>query len=51
MVAGNRVSILMIEDDPEALLLMGFQLSEACGPGLTFALEGAETLKSGLLLA
>lgn len=41
----------MIEDDPEAILLMGIRLKEACGQDMTFMLEGAETLQKGLLLA
>lgn len=44
----QRVNVLMIDDDPEALLLMGLRLNEACGPALRFVLEGAETLQSGL---
>lgn len=51
MTTEMRVNILMIEDDPEAIMLMGIQLSEACGPNMTFALESAETLKKGLLMA
>ncbi|MDD5302825.1 MAG: hybrid sensor histidine kinase/response regulator [Elusimicrobia bacterium] len=45
----QRVNALMIDDDPESLLLMGIRLNEACGPDLRFSLEGAETLKAGLL--
>ena len=45
----QRVNALMIDDDPEAVLLMGMQLNEACGPDLHFVLEGSETLKAGLL--
>ena len=44
----KRVNVLMIEDDPEAILLMGIHLNEACGSALRFVLEGAETLKTGL---
>ena len=44
----KRVNVLMIDDDPEAILLMGIRLNEACGPALRFALEGVDTLKSGL---
>ena len=44
----KRVSVLMIDDDPEAILLMGVRLNEACGPALRFVLEGVETLKNGL---
>lgn len=49
MAALTRVNVLMIDDDPEAVLLMGMRLNEACGPELRFALEGTETLKDGLL--
>jgi signal transduction histidine kinase len=46
----KRVSALMIDDDPEAILLMGARLNEAFGPEVRFVLEGAETLKSGLAM-
>jgi len=46
----QRVNVLMIDDDPEALMLMSLRLNEACGPDLRFALEGALSLKKGLLL-
>jgi signal transduction histidine kinase len=44
----NRVNALIIDDDPEVVLLMGMRLNEACGPDQRFILEGAETLKAGL---
>ena len=50
MAPSQRVDVLMIDDDPESLLLMGIRLNEACGPDLRFSLEGAESLKAGLLL-
>lgn len=49
MTSPKRVNALMVDDDPEALLLMGIRLNEACGPDTQFALEGAESLKGGLL--
>jgi DNA-binding response OmpR family regulator len=48
MVSLQRVNALIIDDDPEAVLLMGMRLNEACGPDQRFVLEGAETLSSGL---
>ncbi len=51
MATEKRVNVLMIEDDSEAVLLMGARLGEACGEDMTFALESAETLGRGLLLA
>ncbi len=51
MVAAKRVNVLMIDDDPEALLLMGMRLNEACGADRRFVLQGAETLKAGLAQA
>ena len=44
----KRVNALMIDDDPEAILLMGLRLNEAFGAEANFVLEGAETLKEGL---
>lgn len=51
MASEKRVNVLMIDDDPEALLLMGMRLNEACGKDRRFVLEGAETLKAGLAQA
>ncbi|MCR4294018.1 MAG: ATP-binding protein [Elusimicrobia bacterium] len=51
MASPKRVNVLMIDDDPEALLLMGMRLNEACGADRRFVLEGAETLKTGLAQA
>lgn len=48
MAPAERLNALMIDDDPEAVLLMGIRLNEACGPDLRFALEGAGMLKAGL---
>lgn len=48
MVSLKRVSALIIDDDPEAVLLMGMRLNEACAADQRFVLEGAETLKDGL---
>lgn len=50
MTSLQRVNALMIDDDPEALLLMGARLNEACGADLRFVLEGAESLEAGLRL-
>lgn len=38
----------MIDDDPEALLLLSRRLQDACGPDLSFVLEGAGALAEGL---
>jgi len=48
MVSLQRVSALIIDDDPEAVLLMGMRLNEACAADQRFVLEGAETLRDGL---
>ncbi|MBI2386978.1 MAG: hybrid sensor histidine kinase/response regulator [Elusimicrobia bacterium] len=48
MTAPERVNALIIDDDPEAVLLMGMRLNEACGPDQRFILEGADTLRAGL---
>lgn len=48
MVSLKRVSALIIDDDPEAVLLMGMRLNEACAADQRFILEGAETLHAGL---
>lgn len=48
MVSLKRVSALIIDDDPEAVLLMGMRLNEACAADQRFILEGADTLSSGL---
>lgn len=48
MVSLKRVSALIIDDDPEAVLLMGMRLNEACAADQRFVLEGAETLQAGL---
>src|ERR1700758_2908489 len=44
----RRVHALMIDDDPEAILLMGARLKQAFGDEASFVLEGAESLKDGL---
>jgi signal transduction histidine kinase len=44
----RRVHALMIDDDPEAILLMGARLKQAFGEEASFVLEGAESLKEGL---
>lgn len=49
--APKRVNALMIDDDPEAIMLMGLRLNEAFGADVSFVLEGAETLKDGLAKA
>jgi len=48
MATLNRVNALIIDDDPEAVLLMGMRLNEACAADQRFVLEGAETLHAGL---
>lgn len=48
MASLKRVSALIIDDDPEAVLLMGMRLNEACAADQRFILEGADTLSSGL---
>src|SRR5438067_1052756 len=50
MPANERLSVLMVDDDPEAVLLMGLRLNEACAGDRSFALESAGTLKKGLEL-
>lgn len=40
----------MVDDDPEAVLLMGLRLNEACVGDLSFALESAGTLAQALKL-
>lgn len=44
----RRVNALMIDDDPEAILLMGARLKQAFGAEAQFVLVGAESLKEGL---
>lgn len=51
MASEKRVNVLMIDDDPEALLLMGMRLNEACGTDRRFVLEGAGTLEAGMAQA
>lgn len=48
MASIKRVNALIIDDDPEAVLLMGMRLNEACAADQRFVLEGAETLREGL---
>lgn len=40
----------MVDDDPEAPLLMGLRLDEACGGDLRFSLESADTLAKAVAL-
>lgn len=44
----QRVNVLMIDDESDQVLLMGYQLEEAWGSELRFAIEGAESLAEGL---
>lgn len=46
----ERLTVLMVDDDPEAVLLMGLRLNEACVGDLRFSLESAGTLAAGLEL-
>lgn len=40
--------VLLIEDDPDTVLLMSLHLNEACGETLSFTLESADTAAAGL---
>jgi signal transduction histidine kinase len=44
----QRIHVLLIEDDPDAELLLSLQLNEACGADLRFTMESADRLESGL---
>lgn len=44
----QKIQVLMIEDDPDYVLLMNLQFKEASGPSLAFTVENADSLKSGL---
>ena len=44
----QRIQVLMIEDDPDDILLMSKHLTEVSGPSLTFVMECADNLKSGI---
>ncbi len=44
----QRIQVLMIEDDPDYVLLMTTHLAEVSGASLNFVLESADKLKSGL---
>ncbi|MDE2291799.1 MAG: response regulator, partial [Elusimicrobia bacterium] len=44
----QRIHVLLIEDDPDAELLLSIQLNAACGRDLRFTMESAATLEAGL---
>lgn len=44
----QRVRILLIEDDPDYTMLMNVYVNEACGETLTYMMESAVSLQSGL---
>src|SRR6185369_3802008 len=44
----QRISVLLIEDDPDYALLMNLYVNEACGDALKYVLESAVSLGEGL---
>ncbi|MFA5139091.1 MAG: ATP-binding protein [Elusimicrobiota bacterium] len=44
----ERIQILLIEDEPDYVVLMSAHLNEACGSSLHFVLECAESLQEGM---
>jgi|CXWL01.1.fsa_nt_gi signal transduction histidine kinase len=44
----QRISVLLIEDDPDYALLMNLYVNEACGDALKYVLESAASLAEGL---
>jgi signal transduction histidine kinase len=46
----QRMKVLLVEDDPDFVLLLSLSLNEACGSLLKFSLQCAETLDAGLAL-
>ncbi len=44
----QRISVLLIEDDPDYALLMNLYVNEACGDALKYVLESAVSLADGL---
>ena len=46
----RKVSVLLIEDDPDYALLMSFYVSEACGGAHKYELQTAPRLDKGLAL-
>ncbi|MFI5349772.1 MAG: ATP-binding protein [Elusimicrobiota bacterium] len=44
----QRISILLIEDDPDFALLMNIYVNDACGERVKYVLESAESLHEGL---
>jgi signal transduction histidine kinase len=44
----QRIHMLLIEDDPDAELLLSYQLGAACGDTLRFTMESSPTLAAGL---
>ena len=44
----QRISILLIEDDPDYVLLMNLYVNDACGDTLKYILESASSLLEGI---
>ena len=44
----QKISVLLIEDDPDYALLMNLYVNEACGDALKYVLESASSLAEGL---
>ena len=44
----KRISVLLIEDDPDYTLLMNLYINEACGEALTHEVDNAVSLSQGL---
>ena len=44
----QRISILLIEDDPDYALLMSLYVNDACGEALKYVLESASSLLEGI---
>jgi signal transduction histidine kinase len=43
-IAEQRIKVLLIEDDPDCVLLVSLHLGEACGPNARYVIQSAETL-------
>ncbi len=48
MAMDQRVRVLLIEDDPDYVMLLSVYINEACGESLKYVLESAVSLQSGL---